>query len=50
MYDYIWQKRPVNSKFYLINFSNNEKLVDVSIPVFALEDEDGDITVIVNDQ
>jgi hypothetical protein len=34
----------------LINFSNKEKLVDVSIPVFALEDEDGDITVIVNDQ
>jgi hypothetical protein len=25
-------------------------LVDVSIPAFALEDEDGDITVIVNDQ
>lgn len=50
LYDYVWIKRQANTKFYLINFNNKERLVDVSIPLFALEDEDGDITVIVNDQ
>ena len=50
LYDYVWSKRQANTKFYLLNFNNKERLVDVSIPLFALEDEDGDITVIVNDQ
>lgn len=50
LYDYIWVRKSPHQKFYLTNNSNKEKLVDVSIPLFALEDEDGDISVIVNDQ
>jgi hypothetical protein len=50
LYDYIWYKRPGNQHFYLTNYENKEKLVDVTIPLFAIADEDNSAIVIVNDQ
>ena len=50
VYDYIWSQKPPGQKFYLVNNDNKVKLTDVDIPIFALEDEDGMVSVIVTDQ
>ena len=50
LYDYIWHKRSGRSTFYLTNYENKEKLVDVTIPIFALVGQDNTAVIIVNDQ
>jgi len=50
VYDYVWHKRSANSRFYLTNFESKEKLVDVTIPLFAIVDQDNTAIIIVNDQ
>jgi hypothetical protein len=50
IYDYVWHKRAGYSRFYLTNYESKEKLIDVTIPLFAIADQDNTAIIIVNDQ
>lgn len=41
LYDYIWMDKNPANHFYLVNAAGKEKLLDVTIPLEALVDEDG---------
>lgn len=45
LYNYIWAK--YNNKFYLTNAKTKHVLDDLTIPIFALEDE-GLVNIFVN--
>ncbi len=50
LYDYVWSIKSPNQHFYLVNSAAKEKLLDVSIPLIAIADQDGQISVFVTDQ
>ena len=50
LYDFIWVNQNQNSSFYLVNGSSKEQLLDVSIPIASIADEDHYVNVFVTDQ
>lgn len=38
LYDFVWVDRNPHSKFYLVDFGSKNQLVDLEIPIMAIED------------